>query len=199
MALSRDFIHRVLDGTDRSFQGHALRAITAIAEPFYATAMRARNFFYSRQILPSHALGRPTISIGNITTGGTGKTPVVAWLASRPARSRPKTRCLLRGYRSSALGLSDEQLLLDRSLNTPSAVSIPVRANPDRTQSAAQLLREQPAIDTFILDDAFQHQRVRRDFNLVLISAIDPFGYGHVLPRGLLREPLAVCGGPMLF
>jgi tetraacyldisaccharide 4'-kinase len=190
MALSREFLHRVLDGSDRSLQAAALRSVGAVAEPIYSAAMRARNIFYSRGIFKSHSLGRPTISVGNITTGGTGKTPVVGWLAGRLRDAGRHPAILLRGYRSSALGISDEQQVLDRTLNANSVHPIPVRANPDRIQSAAQLLREQPNIDSFVLDDAFQHRRARRDFDLVLVSAIDPFGYGHVLPRGLLREPV---------
>jgi tetraacyldisaccharide 4'-kinase len=189
--LSRDFFHRVLDGTDRSLGGRLLRGATAIVEPIYATVMRTRNHLYARGKFQSHSLNRPTISVGNITTGGTGKTPIVGWLAGRLRESGRRPAVLLRGYRSSAIGISDEQQVLDRALNTRAVRSIPVRANPSRIDSAAQLLREQPEIDTFVLDDAFQHRKVRRDFDLVLISATDPFGYGHVLPRGLLREPLS--------
>jgi tetraacyldisaccharide 4'-kinase len=129
--------------------------------------------------------------VGNITTGGTGKTPVVQWLAEllRSRGNRPAV--LLRGYHSSAAGLSDEQDLLNRRLNTTGSQKIPIEANPDRVAGAAAVLRRQRDVDVFILDDAFQHRRVRRDFELVLISATEPFGYGHVLPRGLLREPLS--------
>jgi tetraacyldisaccharide 4'-kinase len=188
--LPRDFFHRILDGTDRSLKARSLRALAALAEPLYAAVIQSRNLFYSRGTFQSHSLGRSTISVGNITTGGTGKTPVVGWLAGRLRDSGRRPAILLRGYRSSPIGISDEQQVLDRALNTRSVQSIAVRANPDRIRSAAQLLREQPAIDTFVLDDAFQHRKVHRDFDLVLISALDPFGLGHLLPRGFLREPM---------
>jgi tetraacyldisaccharide 4'-kinase len=191
---SADFFHRVLDGTDRSPAAHCLRAATAIAEPFYASVMRTRNFLYSRGTLHSLSLGRPTISVGNITTGGTGKTPLVQWLAARLRDQGRQPAVLLRGYQSGANGFSDEQQVLQRALNTSAVQPIPVQANPDRIHSAAQLLRQQPHIDTFVLDDGFQHRKVRRDFDLVLISATEPFGHGHVLPRGLLREPLSGLG-----
>jgi tetraacyldisaccharide 4'-kinase len=186
-----DFFHRILDGTERSPGAASLRAITAIAEPFYATVMRTRNLLYSRGTFASHSLHRPTISVGNITTGGTGKTPVVQWLAGRLRDAGRRPAVLLRGYRSTPTAISDEQQVLDRALNSGAIQPIPVRANADRIQAAAQLLREQSGIDTFVLDDAFQHRKVHRDFDLVLISATDPFGFGHVLPRGLLREPLS--------
>jgi tetraacyldisaccharide 4'-kinase len=188
--LSHDSIHRIFDGTDRSLKGRSLRGITAVAEPFYAAVMRTRNLFYARGIFQSHLLGRPTISVGNITTGGTGKTPVVGWLAARLRDAGRRPAILLRGYRASEVGISDEQQVLDRTLNLGSMQSIPVRANPDRIQSATQLLNEQANIDTFVLDDAFQHRKARRNFDLVLISATEPFGFGHVLPRGMLRESM---------
>jgi tetraacyldisaccharide 4'-kinase len=189
--LSHEFIADVLSGRDRSLRARALRLGTSIVEPFYATTMLARNDGYARGWFRSQSLPRPTISVGNITTGGTGKTPVVQWLAELLRSRGTRPAVLLRGYRSSTAGLSDEQQLLDRRLNTGGSLKVPVEANPNRAAGAAAALSRQREVDVFILDDAFQHRRVRRDFELVLISAMAPFGYGHVLPRGLLREPLS--------
>lgn len=81
--------------------------------------------------------------------------------------------------------------MLDRALNQPqNQRRVFLAANPDRFAAGQALLRSDHEIDLFLLDDGFQHRRVRRDFDLVLISAMNPFGFGHVLPRGLLREPL---------
>src|SRR5690606_20598353 len=68
---------------------------------------------------------------------------------------------------------------------------VPVQANPDRVAGARAVLERRPDVSLFLLDDGFQHRRVRRDFDLVLIDATSPFGHGRVLPRGLLREPVA--------
>jgi tetraacyldisaccharide 4'-kinase len=191
---SDPFPLRVLSGEDLSARGKLLRGATAIVEPFYATAMRARNLLYSRGVLHSRSLGRPTISVGNLTTGGTGKTPVVRWLAGRLREAGHHPAVLLRGYRSDQSGLSDEQQVHERGLNVVGTTLIPIQANPSRVDAAAQVLQQHGEVDTFVLDDAFQHRKARRDFDLVLISATDPFGYGHVLPRGLLREPMSGLG-----
>lgn len=175
---------RILSGDDRSLAAGLLRGALRVAEPFYAAGMRLRNALYDAGILKVHQLPRPTVSVGNITTGGTGKTPVVHWVARRMIQHRLRPAVLTRGYRASAAG-SDEQLVLASALGNRGYVI----ANPDRVAAAIKSLRELPQPDVFILDDGFQHRRAGRDCNLVLISATQPFGFDHVLPRGLLREP----------
>ena len=90
----------------------------------------------------------------------------------------------MRGYKSNG-GISDEREILAKELP-----GVPIIANPDRVAGAAQALNADPKTTVFILDDGMQHRRVKRDVNLVLIHAAEPFGVGHLLPRGLLREPL---------
>ncbi|HXE55920.1 MAG TPA: tetraacyldisaccharide 4'-kinase, partial [Tepidisphaeraceae bacterium] len=169
----------------------ALRAALLLAEPFYRAAMRARNRLFDVGLRKSHKLPRPVISIGNITTGGTGKTPMVRWLAERLRDEGRRVAILSRGYGSKARELGDELTMLDGMLNSGEHASVVVRANPDRVAAANELLRQHPEVDVFILDDGFQHRRVARDLDVVLINAASPFGFGHVLPRGMLREPLA--------
>jgi len=181
----KQFGLRAISGEDKSLAAGISRCIAAVVEPFYAATMRIRNACYDRGLFASHDLDRPTISVGNITTGGTGKTPVVKWLADQLRQRGKHPAILLRGYGSTDSQSSDEAQLLKDGLK------IPVMANPSRILGAAEVLRQHPEVDVFILDDAFQHRRAKRDFNLVLISATQPFGFGHVLPRGLLREPLA--------
>jgi tetraacyldisaccharide 4'-kinase len=175
----------VIRGTDRSITATLARGIAGAIEPFYSAAMRLRNAAYDRGFQPAHDLGRPTISVGNITTGGTGKTPVVKWLADQLRQRGRRPAILLRGYAAARGQSGDEAQTLRDSLN------LPVQENPSRVRGAAAVLQQHPETDLFILDDGFQHRRARRDFNLVLISATQPFGHGHVLPRGLLREPLS--------
>lgn len=148
--------------------------------------MRLRNGLYNRHILRIHDLGRPTISVGNITTGGTGKTPVVCWLAGRLMAQSYRPAILLRGYRTTLSGISDEQAFLRSRLP-----GITVLANPNRVEGAKKALTDDPQANVILLDDAMQHRRVARQFDLVLINAIEPFGYGRVFPRGLLREPMS--------
>jgi len=157
-----------------------LRAALAAGEPLYAAVTALRNLLYARGVLASYHLAQPVISVGNITTGGTGKTPVVRWLVQRLLEAGLHPAVLLRGYKGG-----DEARLLQEQL--PAAV---VEANPSRVEAARRVQARSPDIDVFVLDDGFQHRRIRRDFDLVLIDASNPFGFGHVLPRGLLREPL---------
>ena len=176
----KQFGHGAISGADRSIPARLARLATTAVEPAYVAAMRVRNGLFDVGLTRVHRLGRPTISIGNLTTGGTGKTPVVAWLGRRLAEGGHRPAVLLRGY-----GGGDEVRVLRRSLGE----GVPVHADPSRVAGAAAVLRDHPATDVFLLDDAFQHRRAARDLDVVLVSATDPFGFGHVLPRGLLREP----------
>jgi tetraacyldisaccharide 4'-kinase len=180
-----------MSGTAHGAGPALLRAALRCAEPFYAGAIRLRNGLFDARRRPIRRLPRPVISIGNITTGGTGKTPMVRWLAER---LRAEGRCvaiLSRGYRATGSGLGDELTMLDRSLNDSDLSRIWVRANPNRVAAGKSLLDEHPEVDVFLLDDGFQHRGLARDLDIVLISATEPFGFNHVLPRGLLREPLS--------
>lgn len=151
----------------------------------YGAVLTLRNGYYDRWSLPRW-LGVPVISVGNLTVGGTGKTPMTLWVCQRLLEHGCKPAVLSRGYKASQTGLADELLMVSR--RCPDAVAV---ANPDR-YAAGQLAIEQYGIHAAVLDDGFQHRRLGRDLDIVLIDATRPFGFGHVLPRGLLREPM--CG-----
>jgi tetraacyldisaccharide 4'-kinase len=140
--------------------------------------------------------GLPTISIGNIVAGGTGKTPFTILLA-RMLQNEGKIAILLRGYkgkmehgggtRVSACDpelFGDEAALLKRKL--PEAV---IYVGKRRDESAEKAAKEGARL--ILLDDGFQHRSFHRDLDIVLLDARNPFGYGALLPRGLLREPLS--------
>lgn len=167
------------------------RGFLSIIEPFYAGATSVRNRLFDQQMMSVRRLPRPVISIGNITTGGTGKTPMVQWLADCLRNEGRHLAILSRGYRAAPGSLGDELSMLDRALNEPGKPPVHLRANSDRFTAGEALLNEHPEIELFVLDDGFQHRRLARDLDVVLINAAEPFGFGHVLPRGLLREPLA--------
>jgi tetraacyldisaccharide 4'-kinase len=180
-----------MSGEDRSARASLLRAALGAAEPIYAAAAAARNGLFDAGLRKTHRLPRPTVSVGNVTTGGTGKTPVIEWLARRLRESGRHVAVLSRGYKATQNRLGDEQLMLDRALNAPDERRrVAIVANPDRVAGANEVLQLRPETDVFLLDDGFQHRRAGRDLDIVLVSAINPFGYGHVLPRGMLREPL---------
>ena len=174
----------IISGHRRGPAAALARAGLSLIEPAYASVAGVRNKLFNIGAKGSHALGRPTISVGNLTTGGTGKTPIVQWLATTLLAHGRRPAVLLRGYRSAG-GVSDEAELY-RQID-----GLGVEPDPDRVAAAARVLARSPLTDVFLLDDGFQHRRVRRDLDVVLIDASNPFGHGHVLPRGLLREPAA--------
>lgn len=182
--LERQYLN-LISGQSHGPVAVGLRGLLAVAEVPYRTLMRFRNARYDSNPVASIGLGRPTVSVGNLTAGGTGKTPVVQWLASELRSARHQPAVLMRGYRKAGAHVSDEQVMLQQLLPR-----VPIEANPDRIAGAAAILARYPQTTCFILDDGFQHRRAKRDFDLLLVHAGQPFGFNHVHPRGLLREPL---------
>ncbi len=125
------------------------------------------------------------IAIGNLTTGGTGKTPIVATVVKLLQELGQRPGIVSRGYRADETGENDEKRVLAQL-----CPDVSHEQNPKRV-AAAQKLISNANVTALVLDDAFQHRRIHRDLNIVLIDATNPFGYGHLLPRGLLREPLS--------
>ena len=159
----------------------------SVLEPCYGLAVGVRNRLFDAGIKKTVKLDRPVISVGNITTGGTGKTPMVIELARRLFEQGHTPAVLLRGYMTGEKEAdSDEARELGRTLGP----EVPVMPNPDRVEGAKRVLTEHPEVTVFLLDDGFQHRRVARDLDIVLIDATRPFGFGRLLPRGLLREPI---------
>jgi tetraacyldisaccharide 4'-kinase len=152
----------------------------------YGLAVRLRARAYYAGILQPKCLAGIVISVGNITTGGTGKTPMVLWIAERLLAERRSVGILTRGYRgeSDAAGTtSDEVRLLRARLGDRVAFGV----GADRFANGLELAKR--GVEWFILDDGFQHQKLARDVDIVLIDALNPFGGGHLLPAGRLREP----------
>ena len=125
----------------------------------------------------------PVISVGNITLGGTGKTPMVEWIARWYRRRGVRVTLISRGY-GHAGGVNDEGLVLEENLP-----DVPHLQDPDRVKLASIATSELEA-ELIILDDGFQHRRLARDIDLVMLDALDPFGLEKLFPRGLLREPI---------
>ncbi len=174
----------IMSGARRDWPACALRALCHAAAWGYGAATWLRNVAYERGWLTSHRMSVPVISVGNITTGGTGKTPVVAWVVQELQRRGYRPGILSRGYRSLNGEQNDEALVLERS-----CPGVPHVQNRDRV-AGAKLAIEQHGCDVLVLDDGFQHRRLQRDLDILLIDALRPWGFGHLLPRGLLRESL---------
>ncbi|MGH2270664.1 tetraacyldisaccharide 4'-kinase [Anaerohalosphaeraceae bacterium U12dextr] len=175
----------LISGQDRRLRAVLLRAVLRCFALVYAAAVRCRNLLYQYGLIRSHAMQVPVISIGNITTGGTGKTPLVIWLCRYLSQKQIRCAVLTRGYKTTAGEMSDEPALLAKS-----CPGVQVVVHPDRVAGAEKALRDyQPQV--LVLDDGFQHQRIQRDLNIVAIDATCPFGYDKLLPAGLLREPIS--------
>jgi len=127
----------------------------------------------------------PIISVGNLTLGGTGKTPLVQWLARHLRQRGLRVAIVSRGYRASDGQPNDEALELAQSLP-----NVPHVQDADRVAAVARTVADYHA-QVVLLDDGFQHRRLARDLDIVLLDALEPFGYEHVFPRGTLREPIS--------
>jgi len=161
-----------------------LRVLLGIAASGYSAVITLRNLLYSKKWLKTHQANATVISIGNITAGGTGKTPLVIWLCNFLGKKNICCAILTRGYKMEKPALSDEPAIL-----TESCPDTKVIVNPDRVAAAAKAI-EESAAKVLIMDDGFQHRRLARDLDIVTIDATGPFGYEKLLPAGLLREPL---------
>ena len=176
------------------------RAILRTLSLAYGAAVALRNRLYDGELLRPTKLPCPVISVGNLTVGGTGKTPTVILLAALLKEHGYRPAVLSRGYGGDAtvpvnvvsdgnrvcLGwheAGDEPVMIAGALR-----GIPVLTGPKRSLTGKAAV-ERFGADLLILDDAFQHRSIHRDIDIVLLDAARPFGNGLLLPRGPLREP----------
>ena len=158
-----------------------LSGLLSLAAWGYGLGVRTFRWLYENKVLPRKRLPYPVISVGNLTWGGTGKTPFVEYLARKIGTHRRVPLVLTRGYSH------DEALELQSHL--PSAV---IGVGKDRAKVAERVKKENRHVDIAVLDDGLQHQALERDVDIVVINALNPFGNGKLLPRGILREPITV-------
>ncbi len=158
-------------------------AVLRAAEGLYGCAVALRNVRYDR-IGPRTELPIPVISVGNLTVGGTGKTPFVVELLERLDRMGSSPAVVSRGYKSADGQPNDEERLIRQSV--PGALCIAAR----NRAWGGEIAHRSFGADVIVLDDGFQHRQLARDLDIVLGDATRPFGFDHLLPRGLLREPV---------
>lgn len=170
--------------------------------PLYSFLMSSRSNFYLKGIFRQHKLEVPVISVGNIVLGGTGKTPLVHYIAKFLQQQDRKPAVLSRGYKGSATAAinvisNTSDILLDAAaggdeprLLAEKLPGIPVITGKKRFNTGRYAIDSFGA-DALVLDDGFQHMALKRDLDLVLFSAEKRLGNGHVLPGGELREPLS--------
>ncbi len=194
------FLH-LISRKDHDLFSQTLRGLLCGCELPYATFMRLRNLLYDRDWLRSFSVNVPVVSVGNLTLGGTGKTPLVAHLTQWALNRKIRPGLVSRGYHKGKRRQSEEPSSdalepgFDRSLNDEGMElairfpNVPHVQSPDRFAAASRLLAASK-VGLLILDDAFQHRRMKRNVDIVLLDSREPFGYGHVFPAGLLRESI---------
>ena len=174
---------KLISGQSNGFGACLLRLLLRILAIGYSLVVQLRNFLYFKGLLKVHKVDAAVFCIGNITVGGTGKTPLVVWLCNLIAKNY-QYAILTRGYKAAQNSIDEPAILAE---NCPEAEVI---VNPDRVAGAAEAI-DKYAAKVLIMDDGFQHRRLARDLDVVAIDATQPFGYGKLLPAGLLREPVS--------
>ncbi len=175
---------RLVRGDSRGFSASLGRMALGLASGVYSVGVAGRNRRFDRGGKTIHRVPIPVVSIGNLTLGGTGKTPMVEWTARWFRNHGLRVAILSRGY-GQAEGMNDEGRVLEENLP-----DVPHLQGRDRA-SLARIAVEELESEAIVLDDGFQHRRLGRDLDLVLLDALDPFGLGRLFPRGLLREPVS--------
>jgi tetraacyldisaccharide 4'-kinase len=172
----RRFVERIWFGDDR--MAVLSRAMLLPAERVFGGLVGPRDVLYDAGWLATHPVALPTVSIGNLTVGGTGKTPVAAWIAAGLVARGANPAIILRGY-------GDDEPLVHKTLNP----GVPVILGADRVRAVERAAAA--GADIAVLDDAFQHRRAQRAADLVLVSADRWTGEIRLLPAGPWREPLS--------
>lgn len=200
--MKKEFYLSILSGQQRGALFTLIRlALSALTFP-YMVVLAVRNALYTYGIIKSHRLPVYTISIGNITTGGTGKTPFVVLVAKYLKGKTRKVAILSRGYGGRKTSLinndklfeehrhgpneiiNDEYLMLKECLN-----DVQILLGSDRVQNGRKAIKDY-SVDCLILDDGFQHLKLKRDLDIVVIDALNPFAGERLIPRGMLRGPI---------
>jgi tetraacyldisaccharide 4'-kinase len=177
----RDYIS-LISGERRGVGASVARLGLRVASWFFGAAAVTRLALYRVGLLRAHDVDVPVICVGNLTTGGTGKTPAVGWVVKTLQDLGRKPCIVSRGYKADASG-NDEQKVLDEL-----CPGVPHIQDPDRVAAARRAAAE--GADVVVLDDGFSHVRLKRDLDILLFDSLNPLGYGRMLPRGLLREPI---------
>ena len=176
------------------YDGDPVPAWAALGERVYRTLLGLRRWIYALGLRRSVRLPVPVLIVGNLTVGGTGKTPLVAWLATELRRRGWKPGIVTRGYGAAAhdpqrlppgaepAEYGDEPVWLAHATDCPVAIG-------RRRAAAARLLIERDGVDVLVSDDGLQHWSLARDLEVVLIDGQRGFGNGRLLPAGPLREP----------
>lgn len=179
------WLYRLIQNDSNNRAARALKGFLWLLSFGYLGAVKTIQGLYRLKLLKKKSLPRSVISIGNLTLGGTGKTPLTGFVAEYLQEKGYVPAVLIRGY-GAYKGVSDEVELYKEL-----CPGLRVAQGLDRFACGWEVLKENPKVNVFVMDDGFQHWALDRDLEIVVIDATDPFGNGFLLPRGNLREPLA--------
>ena len=195
--MNQERFKKLVSGQSTGIIASVLRLLLNAVAVVYGLGILLRNWLFNGGYAKSYAVTAaglvtsdrtqaavPVISVGNITVGGTGKTPLVIWLCNLFHEQNINSAILTRGYKA-VKGENDEPGMLAKNCHGSSVV-----VNPDRLAGAIEAVKKHKA-QVLIMDDGFQHRQLHRDVDIVTIDAMQPFGYGRMLPAGLLREPVS--------
>jgi len=192
-----NYLYDIATGREKGFMAGIVRGFLFLLSLVYWLFIRLMIFFQGRL---AKRLDCKVVSVGNITVGGTGKTVLVEYIARELKAQGRKVAVISRGYKRAtqpalcagapshqvtASSMGDEPYMLSQKLG-----DIPVVVDADRIRGINKAIKEF-SVDTVVLDDGFQQWRIKKDLEIVAVDAINPFGNKHMLPRGLLREPLS--------
>ena len=192
-------IEKVITSDDNHGNGWFVHFLSMVSK-VYGGAVKLRRNFYKQAVFKSKRLPCSIISIGNITVGGTGKTPMTIYVAKVVKQLGYNVAVISRGYKGKAEKIGgivsdgkallmtpeiagDEPYMIAKRLN-----DVPVIIGRNRFEAGRQAISKFDP-DVIVLDDGFQHLKLQRDLDLVLLDYRKPFGNGHLLPRGVMREP----------
>lgn len=196
------FVSKLHYKSDLGFFEKIILKVLILFSAFYGVIVNFRNFLYDKKIIKVYKANAYVISVGNLTTGGVGKTPVVAAIANYFVAKNKKVAILSRGYGANlqnkkpniisngdeifyeADSAGDEPVWLAQNCKKTAVITCSSRIK------AAKIATEELKAEVLILDDAFQHRKIKRDLNILLIDNKNKFGNGHVLPAGPLREDI---------
>jgi tetraacyldisaccharide 4'-kinase len=193
---------RIWDDDEAISRYRPARTIAYALSLPYCLIINFRNWLYDQKILPAVKLPCPVISVGNITVGGTGKTPCVIMLAKMLQKNGFQPAVLSRGYGGKSrkqvnIAADGQKILLESKTSGDEALliaqsleGVPVITGSQRIVTGRDAINQFGA-NVLICDDAFQHRKIFRDIDLVLLDSQNQPGNDHILPRGRLREPIA--------
>ncbi len=186
MAFNEQKYRQLISGQTSGAVAALARGGLSLLSLGYRCGTGVRNALFDLGLRSIRRASVPIVSVGNLTTGGTGKTPVVAWFVQQLLAMNMRPGIISRGYRAVDDSGNDEKRVLAKL-----CPGVAHEQNSSRWLAAQSLLASSEPPDVIVMDDGFQHRQLHRDLNVLLIDATNPFGFGHLLPRGLLREPLA--------